>query len=375
MQFGSNDAEENEKEEKMKRLSVSLVILVAVGSLLVGCSQAAPAPTQAPKSAEPTKAAAPAAPTSAPAAPTAAPAAKKVDYPQKGKAISIIVPWGAGGGADVGARLLAGGMEKDLGVPVQVVNKPGASGQIGMTDLAQARPDGYTIAYSALASVITNYADPDHPATFQRKDILPIASHVADVRDIAVSANSSYKTVKDLIDAAKASPAKVPIASHGILTDSHITALWLEKLAGVKFAIVQFTGASTAIPAVIGGHAEAVFGSVSEHLPQVKNGELRVLGIMDSRESKLLPGVKTLEAQGYPIRFITRRALYAPAGTPNEILGIISGSIKKVMDSEEHKKKLEDDLGLQLEYLGPDQLADEWNQQEKQIQELMPLAR
>ncbi|HEX2924047.1 MAG TPA: tripartite tricarboxylate transporter substrate-binding protein [Chloroflexota bacterium] len=145
------------------RFVLLVTVVLAIGLLVVGCSQAStPAPTAAPaasKAAEPTKAAAPAAEPTKPAAAT--PAAAKVNFPEKGKSITFNIPWAAGGPTDVGGRLLAGGLEKELGVPVQVVNKAGAGSQVGITELAKAKPDGYYVGMTNLPSSIT----PDMPAT------------------------------------------------------------------------------------------------------------------------------------------------------------------------------------------------------------------
>ena len=178
----------------MTRSKVFGLCVSAVASLALfaaACSSpAAPAPTTAPaapaapKAAEPTKA-----PAAAPAQPTAAPA-PKATYPEKGKAITMIVPFGAGGSTDIGARLLAVGMEKELGTPVNVQNKGGAGSQTGLTELAGAKPDGYTIGFANLPTANLVYSDPDRKANFSAKSFQPIGSQVVDPSAIGVAANS-----------------------------------------------------------------------------------------------------------------------------------------------------------------------------------------
>lgn len=369
----------------MNRWLVSVTGVLAATLVIAGCGQTA-APT-AVSAGTPTSVAAPAtagsaAATSAPAATPAAPQPKATaaptkgyDFTKSGRPITMVIPWAAGGSSDVGGRLLAAGMEKELGTPVQIVNKPGASGQVGMTEVAKAKPDGLTIAYSALSGVIINYMDPQRTPTFLRKDLTPIAAHVADVRAIAVNADGPYRSVKDLVDAAKANPGKVPVGSLGVLSDAHLAILWLQKLAGVEFAIVQFTGGGEAITQLSGGHVEAYFGSSSELPPLVKSGKARVIGLMGKEESKFLPGVKTLEAQGYPIQYTTLRALYAPAGTPKEAVDTLSAAVKKVMESQEHIDKLEGQMGLPLQYMNPQQMDSQWTELESRMKELITLAR
>lgn len=148
----------------MRRLLLALLVALAAASLVVaGCSQPSPAPTPTKSAAAPAKAAEPTkAPAEQPRAaqPTAAPAAKS-DWPQKGKNITIIVPWAAGSPNDVFARMLAPYIEKELGTSVTVEAKPGAGSQIGMTELSKAKPDGYTLGVNSLKTTIATYLDPE----------------------------------------------------------------------------------------------------------------------------------------------------------------------------------------------------------------------
>ncbi len=339
---------------------------------MAGCTQAAPPPTAAP--AAPTKAAeAPkAAPTAeAKAAPAAAP---KVDFPVKGKAISIIVPYAAGGGTDLSARVLADGLEKELGTPVQIVNKAGAGGQVGLTELAQAKPDGYTIGSSVLPAVITTYLDPERKSAFGRKDLQLLALHVADASAVAVKADSPFKAVKDIVEAGKAKPGAVKWGTTGILGTTHLNIVQLQKVTGAKFAIVHFDGGNPMKTALLGGHIDAHFGSAGESLPQFKSGEMRFLGIMDKQRSSFYPDVPTLEEQGYPLYAAGTRGYILPAGTPKEVVNVLTTAMKKVMATPEHKKKM-DELGLTIRYMDPDQYSAYWADYEEQVKPLMALAK
>jgi tripartite-type tricarboxylate transporter receptor subunit TctC len=297
------------------------------------------------------------------------------DFPRKGQPVTMIIPWAAGASSDLGGRMLAMGMEKVLGVPVMVVNKPGASGQLGMTELAQSKPDGHTIAYSALSSVIMNYVDPGRKATFQRQDLMSVGAHVADVRAVAVNARSPYKTLKDLLDAAKANPGKIKGGTNGALTDVHLAQLWLEKLSGAKFAYVHFKGGGETIPALLGNHVDTYIGSSSELARFVKSGEFRVLAVLSEKENKFLPGVRTAKSQGFPVFFTTYRNVYAPKGTSKEVVETLSKAMRTVMESDEHKKKLEGEMSLVLDYQNPAEMDNSWDLLENAMKELMPLAR
>ncbi len=352
----------------MKNRVVLLVTIALVSGLIVaGCSQTAasapPVAPAAPKAAEPTKPAA--------AAPTAA---AKVAFPEKGKSITFIIPWAAGGPTDVGGRLLASGLEKELGVPVQVVNKEGAGSQVGISALAKAKPDGYTIGVTNLPSSITPYLDPSRGATYGRKDLLPVANHVWDPVTVGVTVNSPYKTLKDLVDAAKANPGGIKAAITGLQTENHLALLLFQKQAGIKFSIVTMEGTAQANPALLGGHVDVLFQSAGGFAPLIKGNQARLLGMMDTQESKFYPGVRTFEAQGYNVNYASSRGISVPAGTPKEIVDVIAQAAKKAMDSEDMKKKLDESFFTQR-YMGPEEYATYWDKFEAQTKELMSLAK
>lgn len=377
----------------IKRSGLRIVAaLIAAGLVIAGCTPGAPAPTPTKAPAAPTKAAeptkAPAAPTAAPAAPTkaaeptkapasqptAAPA-KKVDYPQKGKAITLIVSWDAGGITDILARQLAAAMEKELGTPVQVVNKPGGAAQIGHTEIAKSKPDGYTFGSTNLPSSFLSYLDPQRKAAYGRGDLMQVSNVLLDPASIAVKADSPFKTLKDLIDAAKASPEKVKISDNGALTGHHLDNLMLEKLAGVKFAIVHFSGGAPAVAALLGGHIDASVSVAGQYAPQVKSGEIRLLAVMAEKESKFFPGVPTLESQGYKYYSASSSLGFSVAGgTPREIVDFMDGAIKKITDSDDFKKKM-DELSYPLYYMNSARFTAFWDEKETEIKPLLELAR
>ena len=361
----------------MERLLAHLMVIASIASMaLVACAPAAPAPaptsapTAAPRAAEPTK---PVEATKAPAPATSAPAAK-VDYPQKGRSITAIVPFAAGGATDISARVVRPFMERELGTPIQIVNKGGGGSQVGNTEVALAKPDGYTLAYMAMPTIITSYLDPERKAAYTRKSFEPVGRPTADSIVIAVRADSPYKTVKDLMDAAKASPEKIKAAVSGPMSVNHIPMLMMERQSGVKFAAVHFDGSRPGITAMLGGHVDTAFALVSEVQPQFKAGEIRVLAVLDSQESEFLPGVPTLESQGYKIYMLSSHAIAAPAGTPREIVNLLSSTLKKVVDNPDVKARLKN-AGQNPRYLDAEQLAAFWEQSEAEIRPLMELGK
>lgn len=363
----------------MKRFVVFLpVAALALTLVVAACSQAAPAPapTAAPaapaKAAEPTKPAAEPTKPAAVAQPTAAPA-PKVAFPEKGKAITIIVPFSAGGGADISARILAAAMEKELGVPVQISNKPGASTQVGMTELVRAKPDGYTLAETPFASIFVTYLDATRKAPYTRKDFAPVANFVNIDNVIEVKADSPIKSIKDLVDAAKASPDKITIGDSGILGNTHLLPLRLGAETGAKFAFVHFGGNAEVTTAVLGGNVSAGCGS-TEIIPMYKSGQLRVLATSGKEQSPFFPDVKTFVAQGYNVTNTYSIGLSAPAGTPKEVIDVLTNAVKKATASADVKEKF-NTAAMAPAYMDPSQYDAYWTEYENQVKPLIELGK
>ncbi len=203
--------------------------------------------------------------------------AEKVDFPEKGKMISLIVSYAPGGASDNTSRLLVGGLEKELGVRVQVVNKPGASTQVGTTELARSKPDGYTLGSITFATTLTTYLDPNRKAAYNRSSFAPVAMYFAEVVVVAVKADSPFQTMKDVIDAAKASPDKVKAGDGGLMAVTHLASLAVQKATGTRFAAVHFEGGGAGTVALLGGHIDiGIFGS-GNVTSQFKAGQVRIL--------------------------------------------------------------------------------------------------
>jgi len=360
----------------MKAFGSFLVALVLAGVLIAGCGQAAPAsaPTTsstAPKAAEPTKAAAPATGTSAAtAAPTAAP---KVDYPQKGRAITYIAPYAAGGSSDTIMRLMQPILEKQLGVPINIVNKEGAGSQVGTTELALSKPDGYTFGYTSLPTVNTIYLDPDRKAAFSRKDLQALAMHDIDYNVLAVKADSPIKTVKDLVDAAKAKPGKLSITSSGIMSITHMGILSFEQAAGIDINIVQFNGQGPATTALLGGHVDVTCGYVGTLASAIKNNSIRVIGVMGPERNKFVPDVPTVQEQGIKDVIAPNiRGFIMPAGAPQQVIDTLANALKAATEDPQHVKQMEEQY-YTVRYAGPKEfgaMMDEWDTRVKPLMDL-----
>lgn len=370
--------------ERTRTLIVVAAVFVLAGVLSTGCGQPAPSasPTKAPAVA-PTSAPA-AVPTAAPAAaPTKAPAAApttppatavpKVTYPEKGKNLTMIVPWNAGGATDVGARVIAPSMEKELGVQIQIVNKPGASSQVGITELAKAKPDGYTVGWTNLPNSMSPYLDPSRQCAYSRKDLVQVANIALDPNVFTVNSGSQYKTLKDLLDDVKARPDRVKIAIGGIGGPDHVAMLLFQEMTGLKFQLVNFAeGGATHVTALLAGDVDVSAVNLGAFAAQVKGGAVRFLAIMDDQRSPFpaLKDVPTFKELGYNISYASSRGICVPAGTPKEAVNALSSSVKKAMDDPEVKKK-HDEVLLALRYMNADEYTRYWDDFEKQMKPVL----
>ena len=233
-----------------------------------------------------------------------------------------MVAYPAGGSTDVGARIVASIAEKSLGQPIIVVNKGGAGGQVGWTEMVRQRPDGYYIGYINLPATNTVILDPDRKAIFSEKDFTPIINQVLDPGVIWVRADSQYKTVHDLIAGAKKAPNTIRTATTGILSDDHLAILMTEEAApGATFRLVHLEGGAAQLKEIMAGNIDAAFDNVGSIMTRVKTGEVRALAVMDDVRSKFLPDVPTMKELGYPtVMSNSTRGIAGPKGMPAPIV-------------------------------------------------------
>ena len=293
-------------------------------------------------------------------------AADKINYPQKGRVLTIIVPYNAGGGADTDARIIAPLLEKKMGIPVQVVNKPGAGTQVGMTELTSAKPDGYTILLGHFPGTVSPYLDPTRQTTYNRKDFVGVAFTASEPFTFIVAKDSPYKSMKDVIDYAKANPEKFKVAVTGVLLPPHLSVLELEKQTGAKFAIVHFDGAAPGRTAFLGGHTDALVALVSEAAPALKGDMARVIAIMDTEGNAQLPGVKTMPEQGYNVLMVNSEGILAPAGTPPAIIQYLDNALKAAVADETYLSRMKQ-LGINVKFKGAKESEAWLTQLENQV--------
>jgi tripartite-type tricarboxylate transporter receptor subunit TctC len=307
-------------------------------------------------------------------APQPTPSPAKLDFPAAGEAITLIVPWPAGGSADVSSRVLAASLEKQVGVPVRVENLGGAGSQIGLTEFVRSTPNGYTLTQVPTPTFMTLYLDPSRQAIFTRKDFQPVAAQMEMPGCIAVRADSPYQTLEDLVEAAKANPGQITAGTAGIMGQTHLQLVWFEQESGTKFAQVNFEGGAPLATALLGGHIDSSFGIEADYLAQAKSGQLRILGVMSHKDSAFLPDVKSLASQGYEVYMSTTRQIAAPAGTPMEIVNYLNEAITQSMADPDYIKRMEEGGFQPSDYMTPEEIESFWADLEDRIKELMTLA-
>lgn len=278
------------------------------------------------------------------------------DFPRR--SIQMIVAFPAGGGTDVGARVLASIAEKELGQTILVVNKAGAGGQLGWTEAARSRPDGYTLAFINLPGMNTIILDPERKALFNVDSFVPVINQVVDPGIIWVKGDSPYKTLDDIVQAERKTPGKVSACTTGILSDDHLAILMMNEAAKTNFRIVHFDGGAQQVTAILGGHVDVAFDNVGGGVvKRIQSGDARVLAVMDTVRSKFLPDVPTMVELGYPtVISSSSRGVAVPKGTPASAIKVIETAFAKAMANPDHVKKMED-AGLAIKVMVGDEYA------------------
>ncbi|MDR6506715.1 tripartite tricarboxylate transporter substrate binding protein [Arthrobacter oryzae] len=297
------------------------------------------------------------------------------DFPKKGKSIDLVVAFSSGGAVDTAARLIQPVLEKELGTNVEVINKPGAGGQIGYTQLTSAKPDGYTIGATGSPSVVVSPLDPARGAKYTRASFQPLGRQVIDPTVIAVQPDSPYKTLKELLDAAKADPKSMTASTTGLQTGEHFALAQIQEATGAEFAPVHFSeGASQATTAFLGKHVDILVANVSDVTDLTKQGKARVLGVMSAEKAPSLPDVPTFKAAGYDLVAGTARGYSAPAGLPDAVAEKLEAAIQKAIEDPTVVQKM-NDLGLQTAYLNGDDYEQFWAGQEDDFKKVLPLVQ
>ena len=292
----------------------------------------------------------------------------QAQYPERG--LTLIVPYGAGGGTDVTARLLARDLEAAMGKSVTVENRAGGGGWVGWGALASAAPDGYTLGYLNVPSMYAGYLDPKVGRKESLDSFTPLMNHVLDYNIWAVKADSPFKAVKDVIEAAKKAPEQITVTAYGAGGDDHLAILSIQAETGVRLAIVHNRSTAEAKTQVLGGHVQVLGANVSEVAEEVRAGQLRLLGVMAPTRSRFLPDSPTFKEQGFNQVWSVSRGIAAPAGLPKDVGAKLIGYLEKTLSSKEHQQKAEA-LSLEPSVIGGEQYRKFLRDNEQSTKKLM----
>ena len=279
----------------------------------------------------------------------------QADYPAK--PIRLIVPFPPGGGTDILSRLVAQKLTESAKWTVVADNRAGAGGTIGITEAAKAAPTGYDLVMGQKDNMVVGpwlYKNLPWDPT---KDFAPIAHVAYTPVIIATSANSRFKTLADVVAAAKAAPDTITYGSPGNGTTIHLAGDLFEKAAGIKIRHVPYKGSNPAMMDALAGNVDLLVSSVPSAMGQIKSGKLRPLAVTSAKRSTSLPDVPTVAEQGFKdFDVSTWYGVFAPAGTPKEIVTAVNAEINKLLATAEMKDAIHAQ-GAEPQAMTPDQFG------------------
>ena len=277
--------------------------------------------------------------------------------PWPSKTIRYIVPFAPGGTTDILGRMVAAGLSSSLGQPVVVENKPGQAGSIGAAELARAAPDGYTIGGGTISSHAINATLYPKLPYDPVKDFAPITMLATLPNMLIVHPSVNVASVRELVELLKANPNKYSFGSAGNGTSQHISGELFKIMTGTQMQHIPYKGSGPMIPDLLAGTIQLSFENITTAYPQVKGGKLKALAVTSSKRSFVAPEVPTMAEAGLAGYDISSwQAMYAPAGTPRDIVARLHAETVKALRSPENQKKLSD-LGLDAGGMSPEELA------------------
>ena len=285
----------------------------------------------------------------------AAQAAAQSGYPNK--PIKYIVVFAPGGTTDILARLIAPRLAEALGQPVVVENRPGAGGALGSELLAKSAPDGYTIGGGTISSHAINVTLYSKLAYDPVKDFAPVTMLATLPNMLIVHPSLNVGSVKELIALLKANPNKYSFGSAGNGTSQHISGELFKSLAGVSMQHIPYKGSGPMIPDLLAGTIAMSFENMTTAFPPAKSGRLRALAVTSAKRSSTAPEVPTMAEAGLPGYDISSwQAMFAPAGTPKEIVNRLHAEVAKILRMPDVVNRIQE-LGAEPGGMAPEELA------------------
>ncbi|MEJ8859444.1 tripartite tricarboxylate transporter substrate binding protein [Variovorax robiniae] len=268
-----------------------------------------------------------------------APASAQAAWPSR--PIKLIVPFPAGGGTDLIAREVANKVATSNGWSIIIDNKPGSGGNLGVDAAAKAPADGYTLVLGQTSNLAINPTLYPKLPYNPEKDLTPVVPVATAPLLLVVAADSPYKSLADVVAAAKAKPESLNYASSGSGTVAHLATELFQKTAGVKFTHVPYKGAAQGSTDLIGGQLQMYMSSVPTLIGYVKNAKMRAIAVTSAKRTADLPAVPTIAESGYKgFEAVTWFGVAGPAGLPKDIVAKLNGAFNKALQDPEVKKKL-----------------------------------
>ena len=293
--------------------------------------------------------------------------AETVDFPGN-KQVSLIVPYSAGGASDTVARIYASELEQSLGTSIVVSNVTGASGAIGLEQVRNSNPDGYTIAYMPVESTMLKALGFTDLST---DDFRFIGRAMTIPAAVTVRADAPWDTFEDFVNYAKEHPGEIQVGNSGTGSIWHIAAASIEKECGVQFTHVPFDGAAPAVAALLGGNIQAVTVSPSEVKNNVDSGDFKVLCVLGESHSSVVPDVPTAQELGIDITIQGWGGFAVPKDTPQAVIDILEKASETAINSDSVKKTLAD-RGYEHAYLSGSDMDQKASEELAYYSELIP---
>jgi tripartite-type tricarboxylate transporter receptor subunit TctC len=286
----------------------------------------------------------------------AAPGAVDAQSAWPNRPIRIVVPFAPGGASDILARLIAKELSERVKQPVVVENKPGAGGTIGADLVAKSPPDGYTLLL-ADSSVVMTFPSLYPNLPYAAKDLVPVANIATFGLILIAPANSKYNTLAEVVAADKATPGKLNMASPGSGSSNHLTLEKFNAMAGTKLVHIPYKGTGPAINDLVGGQVDLTLASGAASKPLLDAGKVKALAVTSAKRNPLLPQVPTVAESGFVgFESIAGQGLFAPAGTPRDIVTKLNADVNAIIAMPELKERWTQ-MGIDRVESTPDQFA------------------
>lgn len=296
------------------------------------------------------------------------PAIAQEAYPSR--PVTFINPFPPGGAVDVVARPLAAVLEPILKQPVVIETKSGAAGQVGAQFGAAAKPDGYTMLMHIVS--ISGFAEVDklfdRPVKFTNADFIPIARFIADPMVLVVNDKQPYNTLKEFVDDAKKRPNELLFSSSGLYGALHLPTALFMRAAGIQMKHLPTAGGGPALTAILGNNSQVLVSSIAAANAQMKAGKLKALACFGAARAPALPNVPTMKELGYNVEFYLWVGLFAPKGTPGNVISTLREASKKAAADEKFAAAMKN-LGQDVAYLDQAEFKAFWDADAKRVED------